>query len=93
MIATSCATDDALPPDGSGKDPRGRRFAKSAVRTSVFWILLVLLIEIVVRPWSGYGLPGSQVFVRQLTMWVALLGAALAARDGTARLCVAAGRR
>ena len=45
-------------------------------------MVLLLLIEIVVRPWSGYGLPGSQVFVRQLTMWVALLGAALAARDG-----------
>ena len=45
-------------------------------------MVLLLLIEIVVRPWSGYGIPGSQVFVRQLTMWVALLGAALAARDG-----------
>lgn len=45
-------------------------------------MVLLLLIEIVVRPWSGYAIPGSQVFVRQLTMWVALLGAALAARDG-----------
>ena len=44
--------------------------------------MVLLLIEIVVRPWSGYAIPGSQVFVRQLTMWVALLGAALAARDG-----------
>jgi len=45
-------------------------------------MVLLLLVEIVVRPWSGYAVPGSQVFVRQLTMWVALLGACLAARDG-----------
>src|SRR5215207_6692999 len=45
-------------------------------------IVLLLLIEIVFRPWFGYVIPGSQVLVRHLTMWVALLGGALAARDG-----------
>ena len=45
-------------------------------------MVLLLVVEIAVRPWFGYAIPGSQVFVRQLTMWVALLGAALAARDG-----------
>ncbi len=42
----------------------------------------LLLVEIVFRPWYGYLIPGSQVIIRHLTMWVALLGAALAARDG-----------
>lgn len=42
----------------------------------------LLLVEIAFRPWYGYLIPGSPVFVRQLTMWVALVGAALAARDG-----------
>src|SRR5215207_515492 len=66
------------------------RAAASAIRTGEEFVagaalaamVLLLLIEIVVRPWSGYAIPGSQVFVRQLTMWVALLGACLAARDG-----------
>jgi C4-dicarboxylate transporter, DctM subunit len=45
-------------------------------------IVGLLAVEIVFRPWFGYVIPASQVFVRQLTMWLALLGAALAARDG-----------
>ena len=50
--------------------------------TALAAMVFLLLVEIVFRPWYGYLIPGSQVFVRQLTMWVALLGAALAARDG-----------
>ncbi len=45
-------------------------------------ILGLLLIETVVRPWFGFAIPGSLQIVRQLTLWVALLGAALSARDG-----------
>jgi C4-dicarboxylate transporter, DctM subunit len=45
-------------------------------------MVFLLLIEIVFRPWYGYLIPSSPEFVRQLTMWVALLGSALAARDG-----------
>ena len=45
-------------------------------------MVLLLLVEIIGRPWYGYVILGSQIFVRQLTMWVALLGAALAAREG-----------
>jgi tripartite ATP-independent transporter DctM subunit len=52
--------------------------AAAALAAMVF----LLLLEIVVRPLYGYLIPASAVFVRQLTMWVALLGAALAARDG-----------
>lgn len=45
-------------------------------------MVLLLFIEIVGRPWYGYVILGSQIFVRQLTMWVALVGAAIAAREG-----------
>lgn len=45
-------------------------------------ILCLLLTETVVRPWIGFAVPGSLQMVRQLTLWVALLGAALSARDG-----------
>ena len=57
----------------------GEDFVAAAVLAAM---VLLLVVEIAVRPWFGYAIPGSQVFVRQLTMWVALLGAALAARDG-----------
>ena len=45
-------------------------------------MLVLLLVETLVRPWFGFGITGSLQYVRQLTLWVALLGAALAARDG-----------
>lgn len=45
-------------------------------------MLVLLLIETVFRPWLGFAIAGSLEMVRQLTLWVALLGAALAARDG-----------
>ncbi len=45
-------------------------------------MLFLLLVETLFRPWFGFAIPGSLQFVRQGTLWVALLGAALAARDG-----------
>ncbi len=45
-------------------------------------MVLLLVADMALRPWYGSVIPGAQVVVRQLTMWVALLGAALAARDG-----------
>jgi C4-dicarboxylate transporter, DctM subunit len=45
-------------------------------------ILCLLLTETILRPWLGFAIPGSLQMIRQLTLWVALLGAALAARDG-----------
>jgi C4-dicarboxylate transporter, DctM subunit len=45
-------------------------------------ILCLLLIETLLRPWLGFAIPGSLQMVRQLTLWVALMGAVLAARDG-----------
>ena len=40
------------------------------------------LAEIVVRPLVAGGIPGSIPFVQHLTLWVAFVGAALAAREG-----------
>ncbi|MDH4065861.1 MAG: TRAP transporter small permease, partial [Acidobacteriota bacterium] len=45
-------------------------------------MVLLPLIEAVARKLVGVGIPGSSVFVQHLTLWVAFLGAALAAREG-----------
>jgi hypothetical protein len=45
-------------------------------------MLALLLVEMTLRPWLGFAIPGSLQFVRVGTLWVALLGAALAAREG-----------
>ncbi len=45
-------------------------------------MVLLPLVEAAGRKLSGVGIPGSSVFVRHLTLWVAFLGAALAAREG-----------
>ena len=44
--------------------------------------MLLPLLEIVVRPFIAGGIPGSISIVQHLTLWVAFLGAALAAREG-----------
>ena len=44
-------------------------------------IMLLPLAEIVIRPFH-MGIPGSAPFAQNLTLWVGLLGAAIAARDG-----------
>ena len=43
--------------------------------------MLLPLIEIVLRPY-GLGIPGSAPFAQRLTLWVGLVGAAIAAREG-----------
>ena len=48
--------------------------------------------EIVLRKWFATGIPGAAPFAQHLTMWVGLLGAAIAARDGKL-LSLATGRR
>ncbi len=45
-------------------------------------MVLLPLVEAVARKLVGVGIPGSSVFVQHLTLWVAFLGAALAAREG-----------
>jgi len=45
-------------------------------------MVVLPLAEIVLRRLFNVGIPGSIPFVQHLTLWVAFLGAALAARDG-----------
>jgi len=75
-----------VPAGSAGARPRRMAHLLPAVEVAVAAAALaammcLLLIEIVFRPLYGYIIPGSQIFVRQLTMWVALAGAVLAARD------------
>ena len=45
-------------------------------------IMLLPLAEIFSRKFLGAGIPGAGPFAQHLTMWVGLLGAAIAAREG-----------
>ena len=45
-------------------------------------MVILPLAEIALRPFFRGGIPGAIPFVQHLTLWVAFLGAALAARDG-----------
>jgi len=63
----------------------GRLFARvENVVASVALLAMVLLplVEIVARRLGTGGVPGSIAIVQHLTLWVAFLGAAMAARDG-----------
>jgi tripartite ATP-independent transporter DctM subunit len=44
--------------------------------------MLLPLAEIVTRKFLASGIPGSAPFAQNLTLWVGMLGAAIAARDG-----------
>src|SRR5688572_31181346 len=45
-------------------------------------VMVLPLSEIVARRAFGTGLPGAGPFAQNLTIWVGLLGAAIAAREG-----------
>src|SRR6188508_3756782 len=45
-------------------------------------IMLLPLGEIVLRRFTSTGIPGASPFTLNLTLWVGLFGAAIAARDG-----------
>jgi TRAP-type C4-dicarboxylate transport system permease small subunit len=58
------------------------RVAEDSVAAAVLAIMAALpIVEIAGRAWWGSGIPGSIVLVQHLTLWIALLGAALAARS------------
>jgi C4-dicarboxylate transporter DctM subunit len=45
-------------------------------------LILLPLVEIVARTVFATGIPGAGPFTNHLVLWVAMLGAAIAARDG-----------
>jgi C4-dicarboxylate transporter DctM subunit len=62
---------------------RGAARAEDIVATSALGgVMLLPLAEIVSRRAFGAGIPGAGPFAQNLTLWVGLLGAAIAARQG-----------
>ena len=61
---------------------RLRSVEEILANTALAAMMLLPLLEIVVRPLIAGGIPGSISIVQHLTLWVAFLGAALAAREG-----------
>lgn len=58
------------------------RFENSIALLAMAGIVILPLAEIVLRKWFATGIPGAAPFAQHLTMWVGMLGAAIAARDG-----------
>jgi TRAP-type C4-dicarboxylate transport system permease small subunit len=57
---------------------------EDAAATAIFAAMAALaLIEVAGRALAGTGVPGSIVLVQHLTLWVALIGAGLAARSNS----------
>ena len=78
-------TGPAGPPDAQPVPGRFSFVVRAAEDTIAIAVLATMaalpLIEIAGRAWWGRGVPGSIVLVQHLTLWIALLGAALAARS------------
>ena len=78
--------NDPAPAAAAGRRPlvvRVLRGGEELVANLALAAMVILpLAEIVVRPVLPGGIPGSIPFVQHLTLWVGLLGAALAAREG-----------
>ena len=77
---------DSLPATATSARPpvlRALRGGEELVANLALAAMVILpLAEIVVRPVLAGGIPGSISIVQHLTLWVGLLGAALAAREG-----------
>src|SRR6185436_17734018 len=58
------------------------RFENSVALVAMAGIIVLPLAEIVLRKWFATGINGATPFAQHLTMWVGMLGAAIAARDG-----------
>ena len=59
-----------------------RRAEESLATLAFAGIMLLPLAEIAVRSLFGTAIPGAGPFTQNLTVWVAMLGAAIAAREG-----------
>lgn len=88
LTAPETAVSDAILASSPPSPIRKNRFSRFVLTAedglSVFAlaaIVLLPLIEIAGRPLFGQGVTGSIDYVRHLTLWIGLLGAALAARE------------
>ncbi|MEE8195902.1 MAG: TRAP transporter small permease, partial [Acidiferrobacterales bacterium] len=67
---------------GATLQSAGTKAENAVTALALLAIVLLPLIEVVARALIGLGIPGSIDYVRHLTLWVAFLGAGVAARDG-----------
>jgi C4-dicarboxylate transporter DctM subunit len=61
---------------------RLQQVENSIATLATIGIIVLPLAEIVLRKWFATGIPGAAPFAQHLTLWVGMLGAAIAARDG-----------
>jgi len=67
---------------GAAVDRAARRVEEALAILALGIMVLLPMLEIVGRRLVGVGVPGSVLIVQNLTLWVAFLGAVLAARRG-----------
>jgi C4-dicarboxylate transporter, DctM subunit len=79
--AVAATAPVATPPSAAERPGVLRRLEEAVPVLALAAMVLLPLGEIVARRF-GTGIPGSAPFTQHLTLWVAFLGAALAARDG-----------
>lgn len=77
MSAVSAGLDPAATQAGGRWEAGERRVAAAAFTA----MTLLPITEMLSRQWSFAGIPGSTVFVQHLTLWIAFIGAAVAARS------------
>ena len=77
------ARDAFRKPKASRWSARSRRPAENRIASLALGGIMVLpLAEIVSRKLFGAAIPGSGAFASNLTLWLGMLGAAIAAREG-----------
>ncbi len=70
------------PPPRHGRFVSALRGIEGGVLVLAFLLSMILpIIDAVGRPLGGFGVPGSDTYRSQLTLWLAFLGALLAARE------------
>lgn len=79
--ATAGDTTD-LPARGAGRVGPFERIERGLAAACLAVMAVLPVAEILARTLLGRGIPGSGPLVQHLTLWVAFLGAALAAREG-----------
>jgi TRAP-type C4-dicarboxylate transport system permease small subunit len=87
MIAADIATPDAIPDVRTAVAAARARACSDRIEEAVsagalLAIIVLPLAEIAGRRPLGHRVPGSIDYVRHLTLWLTLLGAMAAARDG-----------
>jgi C4-dicarboxylate transporter DctM subunit len=75
-------TTASITADPTASNSIAVRFENSIALIAMAGIIVIPLAEIVLRKWFATGIPGAAPFAQHLTMWVGMLGAAIAARDG-----------